>query len=216
MSDTKITKSKCNKCNQETKHTVRASYIQKDSEMVDQQHQFEIYWSYNWEILECRGCDNIHVKMTHWFSEWDGVDIQYYPAVTSKRKPDWVEKLEDEILKNLFNELYIAHEADIRFSTTNACRTIIERVMSLKVGPQGTFKNRLKKLASEGFISNSDTSLIDTALEAGHASAHRGWSPKESYMMDTVIGITENLVEKLFVLPNLSEKLKKDIPKRES
>lgn len=212
--DKNILKSKCNECNQETKHDIKASYIKKGSDVVQAHYEMHIEWSETWETLECRGCENVHVRRSDWFSEGEGVGLIYYPATTSKRKPRWITDIKDDVLSNLLHELYVAHEADIRFSTITACRTIIERVMTLKVG-DGAFKQRLNKLADQGFIAKSDIQLIDVALEAGHASSHRGWSPQESSMVDTVIGIVENLVEKLFVLQSLSEELEKKIPKRE-
>ncbi|MBT4790661.1 MAG: hypothetical protein HON90_03750 [Halobacteriovoraceae bacterium] len=211
----KITKSKCNQCLQETKHDIQAVHIQKGSEEIDNSHGIVIDWSYTWEILECRGCENVSVKMSHYFSEADGIEVKYYPPTSSKRKPRWIDDLNDEILKNLFNELYIAHGAGAKYLTTTACRTIIDQIMNLKIGNEGGFQQRLKRLVSEGEVSAADSKLIDVALEAGHASAHRGWNPKETIMMDTVIGIVENLAERLFILPELSDNLKKEIPKRE-
>lgn len=213
-SNTGNIKNICNKCHIETNHSIKAEFTHHDLEIVDDETGFFVDWDDKWEILQCLGCNTISVKNTYDFSEYDELDIKHYPPISSRRKPKWIESIEDTILQNLFKELYIAKEADLRFLTITACRTIIDHIMTQRVGDKGGFQGKLRALVSEGHISKSEADLIKTAIDAGNASAHRGWTPQQAFMVDTVIGIVENLSERLFILTNQADTLKPHIPPR--
>lgn len=216
MNENKV-KTYCNECFRETNHEIKGDYSKKewDSYGSHNDESFHQIWiEYTWQIVECMGCETVSARFEEIFSEVDGISEKRYPALIARRKPEWVIDIEDETLEVLFDELYIAYAANALFLSTMACRTIIERIMTLKSKSDGSFKKRLTDLERLKLITESDKGLVETALEAGHASAHRGWSPRETKTMDIVIGIIENLVEKLFILPKLSGELSKQIPKR--
>jgi hypothetical protein len=54
--------------------------------------------------------------------------------------------------------------------------------------------------------------LLDTSIEAGNASAHRGYKPTEE-SLNSVVEVVENLLKPLALQSKLSN-LKNEVPKR--
>jgi hypothetical protein len=81
-------------------------------------------------------------------------------------------------------------------------------LMVEKVGDVGTFKEKLKKLVESGFLSASTQEVLDAALDAASAAAHRGHFPKATEV-NAVMDIVENLLHAVYVLPGMAQSLKK-------
>lgn len=89
----------CNRCKNETNHTVLQSVDPHGSEQVDcgdgQTEDFE--WINNYQIIQCQGCETISFRHYSWLSgseqqtgpdEWDdGSVVKLYPNRSSKLIP---------------------------------------------------------------------------------------------------------------------------------
>ncbi|NQY81712.1 MAG: hypothetical protein HRT36_01385 [Alphaproteobacteria bacterium] len=91
---------------------------------------------------------------------------------------------------------------------------LIDRIIVLIVGDQGTFQKGLKVLQKQGKISRHEKDIIEPVLQAGHAATHRGWAANDD-QLTIILGTIENLIHKLLVLPFLSRELEEAVPKRE-
>ncbi len=94
-------------------------------------------------------------------------------------------------------------------------RTLLDMLMVQQVGDVGSFKQKLKKLEAGGFVSAHHVDILDAALDAGSAAAHRGHAP-EAFQVNTVMDIVENLLQAFYVLPGMAQTLKKTTPPRPS
>ena len=74
-------------------------------------------------------------------------------------------------------------------------RTIVDMYMNDTVGDVGNFGQKLEKLVIDGHLGSQDKAVLEAALEAGHAAAHRGHLPT-SENINHVMDIVENLVQK--------------------
>jgi hypothetical protein len=92
-------------------------------------------------------------------------------------------------------------------------RAILDMVLVDKVGDAGTFANKLKKLEEQGFVSRKNSEVLDAALDAGSAAAHRGYIPKTTVLY-AVMDIVENLLQALYVLDTGVLEIKKSTPAR--
>jgi hypothetical protein len=92
-------------------------------------------------------------------------------------------------------------------------RTLVDMVMVEKVGDVGGFAEKLKQLENAGFVSSRNRQVLEAALDAGSAVAHRGYSagPRE---VDIVMDIVENLLQTVYVLHDAARKLTRSIPPR--
>jgi len=82
-----ITQAQCNKCGRSTNHDIIAS-----EKLVDRDSRIDSWDLY--EMLKCRGCNNVTTRHTSFYSE-EGVSedvdvtIVYYPPAIARRAPEW-------------------------------------------------------------------------------------------------------------------------------
>ena len=213
----------CNDCLRKMKHRVLSSV--KRSGVHDVAPNFSIFWENTYQVLECRECDNVTLRVRHWNDEaqWsqDKKDYQdsYYPPIVSRPKPNWFDKLEPKF-QDIFYEIYVALDANTRFLAAFGARTALDMLIVDKIGDVGTFKAKLTRLVKEGHINETEKELLDAVTEAGNAAAHRGYAPDEK-LLNSVIDILESLFDKIYFKPDRdkellkkAKELKNKIPKR--
>lgn len=72
-------------------------------------------------------------------------------------------------------------------------RTLIGIFALDKIGDTGTFQEKLKALVKEGYLVHKQQDLLNTALDAGNAAAHRAYRPSAE-TLNHVIDVVENLI----------------------
>lgn len=188
----------CNRCGHATKHDIVVERTHRNSEVVDHDQNIEVSWSETYLMLECRGCEEISLCRTMWCSEDHPMDgpspSTYFPPRVSRRKPAWVDRLAvPEEYEGLLDEIYVALHADSRRLAVMGARALIDAYITRRVGDQGNFTKGLKKLVEKNFISEAQREIVDAAVDAGNASAHRGHCPSD-HDINVVIDIVENLI----------------------
>jgi hypothetical protein len=113
----------------------------------------------------------------------------------------------------LLREVYRSLDADNRSLPMMGARALLDILIVEKVGDVGTFKQKLDKLAAGGFIGTAQVEILDAALDAGSAAAHRGHTPSFAEV-NAVMDIVENLLKAVYVLPDMAKSLKKTTPPR--
>ena len=221
MTDKTIERFFCNNCKNEIKHDVQSEYKKR---MDDDQ----VWLLERNLIVECRGCENVQLVKKTLFSEdiepigYDATgDVEYrenwdeniYPPVTYRSAPDWFEDLPDATLRDVSSEIYKSLQSGSRYLATFGSRTLIDRLMVLVVGDEGTFRKGLKALKEEKKISEHEENILTPVIEAGNAAAHRRWVPTEEELT-TILDTVEGLIHRLLVLPQLAEELKGSVPSR--
>jgi hypothetical protein len=71
----------------------------------------------------------------------------------------------------------------------------------LKVDPALSFAEKLDALVDAKHIRQLDRQRLETAVEVGNATAHRGWKPKAGDL-DTMATVLEDFVFDAFVQPH--------------
>ncbi|MBF0333236.1 MAG: DUF4145 domain-containing protein [Alphaproteobacteria bacterium] len=192
MSDPETVKSHCNACGRETKHHVRFTHAVSDSEYIDL--GIGISWESRYAVLECCGCEDISLRKISWFSEAPGEnEVTFYPPRISRRKPVFHDQIPQEFTA-LLDEIYSALHADNRRLAMMGARAVLDMFIMNKVGDQGSFKNGMQGLQEAGFVTSTNRSLIEAAIDAGHAAAHRGHLPSVKEV-SLVMDIIENLIQ---------------------
>lgn len=217
----KIETAHCNSCQRETNHWVVCEYVDKDDDS-----QYGVWSIDTFQVLGCCGCDEIKFLKSEIFSEDSEVDTDengdpcytyparktYFPPAKWRTPPRWSAQLsqKDPFISQLHDEIYSALQNGSFILANMGTRTLIEQLMTDTVGT-GTFKQRLNKLADKGFIAKNDIDTVDAAIEAGHASTHRGWVPSKE-QLELIINITENMMERIYFLNDTAKNLKSKIP----
>ncbi len=210
----KIEKAHCNECLHETKHFVIAERSNGGSELADKNNpycDYEISWKTTYKMLECCGCENISLQRRFYFSEFDDIKEEYYPPQISRQLPKWHDEIPSD-WSEMLKEVYTALHADSRRLALMGARTLIDMFMNDQLEDIGGFSQKMNKLESEGLISKPNKTILNTALEIGHAAAHRGHKARP-HEVDQVIDIVENLLQG-YVLRNTAQNLENKIPKR--
>lgn len=157
------------------------------------------------------------MQRTDWCSEDDPQDgpgpATCFPPRISRRKPAWIDRhdVADEYVE-LLDEVYVALHADSARLAMMGARALIDVVIRRSVGDQDNFGKGLDALADKELVSNRDREIIKAAIDAGHASAHRGHKPS-SNDVNVVIDIVERMIH-AEILAEQAEALKKTTPQR--
>jgi hypothetical protein len=217
----RITKAHCNKC-----HGIKNSWVRADHLVSGSDGSTS--WSHKYEVLQCCGCDTLSVRHEHWFSEWDqmdqnesgqlimvpGIEETYYPPPTVRPKPPWSDKIDDDVLRDVLDELYSALTGGLYVLASVGARTLLDRAGYLLIGdPKGGFEGKLSALVAGGFISSQDKEALDAVADAGNASAHRGYTPTPD-RLGHIVDIIENFLQRAFVLKSAAAEIRKSTPRR--
>lgn len=214
----------CGECVGKRNHKIVAQHKYTDN--FDDGYGLWMYYEYS--IIQCCGCDHISFLSKSLFSEdvypvgyLPNNEIDYqedwteklYPPPIYRQKPEWFDDLPDPILQTIFDELYKSLQSESHFLATFGARTALDRLIVLKVGDKGNFKKGIKALQDQGLLSDHEKEILEPTLEAGHAAAHRGYTPS-SEEMTTIMDTIESLVHRILVLPAKAELLKDAVPVR--
>lgn len=217
-----IVKVHCNECGPDRNATQRASYAVKGNDGP-------ISWSDSYDVLECNGCSTLSVQHRIWLSEWDEIDhdpltgdmrmvpgirTTYWPPPTTRKKPPWADEIDDEVMREIFEEVYAALNAGLRLLSSIGTRTLLDRAMTLQIGDKGGFARKLRLMQEGGYIGETEKDILDAMTDAGSASAHRGHKPSVQHL-NTIIDTVENFIHRLFILRTGAESVKAATPPRE-
>jgi len=213
MAESVILKAPCNSCLNLTNHVVVA---EKKAGWADDPCE------YCYQILACRGCDTVRFRQEITlpiFSDDTGEprkEISYFPAAVSRRRPKWLHDFSFDVdaeIQSLLNEIYVAIHEDLRVLAGNGIRTILDMVMTRKVGDVGDFAAKLSAVENAGLVSKSNREFLEVTIKAGSASAHRGFKPTQTDL-NLLLDITENLISSIYVLPGEVKSLSERVPSR--
>jgi hypothetical protein len=196
----------CNECEREAPHSLKTIETFKESDELwdaSTSHQF----------LLCTICDTGTYRHRVWFSEWQSPDPEdapvfedtYHPPRRKRSLPEWHGELSED-LQSVLEEAYMALDHDLRYVSAIACRTAIDMAIVDKIGDQGAFAVKLKKLVKDNIISEAEKELILAISDSGDAAAHRGYKPDLDALI-TVIEVLERLLHKFYIKAKEEEKL---------
>lgn len=139
-------------------------------------------------------------------------EAERQPSRFQRQKPDWFDKL-PESPRDLLVEIYTALTQDLRALPAMGVRAVIDVVCVKLVGDSGSFEHKLKLLREKGHISEVERSILAAAIDAGSASAHRGYVPSRGDLT-TLLDIVEHLLQAQYILPSAVERMKSNTPSR--
>jgi len=113
----------------------------------------------------------------------------------------------DDLL--LFFEVISAYEKGLFILALSGIRTLIDRYLVKKVGDIGGFERKLKE---DKHISKTQYEILNTIIEGGNASNHRGFRPEEE-MVKTFLDVVEDIISLDYKTKQFNE-FKEQIPKR--
>ena len=215
MPENTIRKAHCFECGGIRRCRIRGKFT------IGENDEYSQYWSStSWYILECRGCGYTFVQTSTINSEeyspnYDNTGqifyehdelLAYWPALSKRQRPDWIKKsnadlLDAEKLKDALTELYGALDNGLSMLAAIGIRTCFDIASEvLNIDPGLTFAEKLDALVAAKHIRQMDRDRLETAVEVGNATAHRGWKPLADDL-DTMAQVLEEFVSDTFVQP---------------
>lgn len=131
-----------------------------------------------------------------------------------RQKPDWFMQI-PESPRDVLAEVYSAMSLDLRALPAMGVRAVIDVVCTKLIGDSGSFENKIKLLRNNGHITETDRTILSIAIDAGNASAHRGYVPSREDLT-TLLDVAEHLLRAQYVLPEAAKKIKANTPTREA
>jgi len=134
--------------------------------------------------------------------------IVMWPAKAKRERPEWFGGNTVESDHSTFEldaslrELYGALDHDLNVLASIGIRTSFDIVSEvLKVDPAKRFEQKVADLVDKGFIKEAEKDHINILVDAGSASAHRGWKPRVTDL-DALMDILEDFIFNSLVLPS--------------
>tara|TARA_Y100001972_G_C7600041_1_gene300673 strand:+ start:244 stop:846 length:603 start_codon:yes stop_codon:yes gene_type:complete len=178
-----------------------------------------------YNIIQCQGCESVRFQHLFECRQPDDPPRPYeriYPEDALRHYPVWLsdfiiqpigQNLGTSGLSSLLLEVYSAvNNRSFRIALMGI-RSLIEKIMIQSSGDQGSFRKNLENFHTKGHISSTQRTILEHALEAGHASIHRFYDPSINEV-NTALDITENLIESIYILPLNSRMKLGKIPRR--
>ena len=219
MNKIKTKKAYCYKCGTETNQVIQYVTSNFDTNAIyAAEKETEIGWvveKNDYVFSTCKGCDSHNLEITTYHIGPNEIEREVnknlLPGKSKKQVESWIFRLNKQYIE-LLSEVYAAFNNSGYRLAMMGLRTIVDIFIVENIGDKGTFKQKLQLLKAEGYVSNSQFELLDTSIEAGNASAHRGYKPSEEALI-SVIEVVEHLLKPLALQSKLSN-LKDEIPQR--
>jgi hypothetical protein len=207
----------CNECRQETRHQLLHKQVDEFDQKLSFDDDEETFSSVSCvatlELFQCRGCGAGVLRRTSVVEQDpDTFTQQYFPPPVSRHPPTWLWKCPGD-LNAVMKEVYRSLDGNNRRLPMMGARTLIDLLMSDKVGDIGTFGDKLKRLEALGVISSQNRVVLAAALDVGSAAAHRGHAPGNDEV-NAVMDIVENVLHAVYILPDMAKTLREKTPGR--
>ena len=193
----------CNKCGRTTTHKV---LFETSRDFRDPPRgPYYVEWGYTYQTVECGGCEEVSYYTRGWCSEDYNPESgepdythSYYPPPQKRPQPDFEFGVPFSIVFVL-KELYTAINNNSRYLASTGIRTVLDMMIVDKIGDEGTFKDKVDKLVADGHINADEGKIMTAVIDAGNASAHRGFMPDDD-VLSSMMDILERLIDKFYMV----------------
>jgi hypothetical protein len=172
----------------------------------------KVLWQVFYTMLECRGCGSVTLRRCVFCEDISYDKTDYYPPPISREIPRWSYDL-PFVFQSLIKEIYTALHANSKQLALMGTRMLIDLFIKETIGDIGNFQEKLEKLVEDGYLSKKNKRILEVALNAGNAAAHRAHNPT-SEDLNLVFDIVENLIQQLTFSKEKIDELKKRTPER--
>lgn len=203
----------CRMCDIETNHIVLKSVKNRWSEEIAEVQGFE-----NFEIVMCKGCDQMSFRSTagcsedYFFDEMEGPIYpeheQLFPSRIAGRKhlrdiyylPAEIQKIYTETHGALCSKFNVLSGAGVRI--------LIESVCKENNAKGNNLERRIDDLVTKGILTKQEALTLHSTRILGNRTVHEIIAPKD-IELDVAMDIVENLIKTVYIIPKKAEKLKK-------
>ncbi|MBT2048444.1 MULTISPECIES: DUF4145 domain-containing protein [Enterobacter cloacae complex] len=228
----------CETCKRNTKHLIATSYELTGQEECGP-HGYTIDWRNSYQVIQCRGCEELSFREENWCSEdmgfmgdddfYDGKTITLYPkrSETTRTPKEFFEV--PRKLSNLYRESIDSFNNDSFILTAAGLRAVIEGLcaeLKIKDGPvERTEKGITKTVRArnlEGKIAGLKEKGILTAAGAVFLNEHRFMGNEAVHALkkpsredlSLAIDLVEHCFDTIYVMPAKASELEESRKRR--
>lgn len=210
-------KSYCYECNKETLHTVLFSEHElnvlpvffKNDEIGETKKKYTII-AKEYNVVKCNGCDKMHFVNVCKAQNEDFI-VSEIPSKPMHVLSDYIFYLDKKYIQ-IYSEVQSAINNNLLMLACMGIRTIIDLIMQEKIGDKGSFKDRMQKMLDGHYLSQTQYDIFLILIDAGNASAHRGYIPTKDGTLQLLEALDSFL--RIEVDSKIINTLKDEIPKR--
>lgn len=92
-------------------------------------------------------------------------------------------------------------------------RTALDTVMIRIVGDRGSFVKKLAEMTKEGHLSSKQKEMLETVIDAGSASAHRGYKPNRD-LLEEMVATMESIIRDHYLTGPILRHMRTLLPPR--
>lgn len=198
----------CDRCGHHTEHDVQVVRSYSDHLRRDPSATFNVLV----KALSCRGCNE-----TVLLREAEGGEPVRIPPARWRTLPNWhMEVLaHDPTLYSLLREVYSAANDDQPRLLAMGVRAALDRLMNEMVGDVGTFEQKLDEMVKRGHLGQRQREMLDTVIDAGSASNHRGFKPPKELLL-LMLDVMETTIRERYSTGPMLTTLKVNVPPKPS
>lgn len=202
------------KCATTTKHVVLTSV--------------EYHWSiedgniqgvYNYEIVQCKGCDTVCFRQSSsntedvTYDETTGEQEYIETEMTFPSRLDGRRVLEDlwflpSEIKDAYTETHTALSSKLPRLTAIGVRMVVELVCKHLNAEGDVLKQQIDDLVAKGKLTKENADVLHKTRLFGNEGAHGLQAPNES-RLGIAMDIIESLLKNVFIIPRKAEDLNK-------
>ncbi len=207
----------CKKCSNKTKHLVLQSADQNASQLVDiyDESLGYIEWLDQYQLIQCKACDNISFRHLEWFSEAQdefdsGSREHLYPKrennpLTAKRfryLPPSIQRIYQETITAYNYEAYTLCAGGLRALVEGICADQIE------VKRKASLPQKIAGLSEKGVLTNQSAQILHEHRFLGNEALHELQQPSINEL-SLAIEIIEHTLQELYEIKGKANDLRR-------
>jgi hypothetical protein len=116
-------------------------------------------------------------------------------------------------IADILSEIYLAtNDNQVRLLAMGV-RTALDNVMTQIVGDVGDFPTKLRAMVNASHLSQRQSEMLETVIDAGSATAHRGFKPPRD-LLHEMINIMETVIRDHYLTGPMLKNMKAIVPPR--
>ena len=198
----------CQTCLAPTKHEVLEMFSETTS---TEDETIEFYDDY--QIIRCCGCGHVSFRHASASSEDEDPETgdplfraEVYPyRLSGRKKMDGLWSLPEKV-RRVYEETHMTLAANAPILGTIGIRAVVEAVCNDKKAKGTTLEEKIENLAKDGWLSSVQAQFLHKSRLLGNVAVHE-IVPPESAVLQTALTIVENLLQTVYVLPDVSKSI---------
>ena len=204
----------CSECGHPTVHTIvtSAEYVSEDGD-----HRFSVQWWDDYQVLECKGCQNLCFRHVHKNTEntdfnietqeeWLVETVHLYPKpATGRDELDHVDLL-PSLVQQIYQETLAALNAGLRVLAGIGLRALVETMCKERAAVGKNLEARVDAMVGQGLISSEGAEILHGLRIMGNQAAHEV-KPHTIEDLNTATDVIEHALQGVYILPKQASKL---------